>query len=649
MGLGFITKSYRNRAMALVLPVVLAAVVLVTVLAYLFILSNVVEFQRENMETALAGMAGSLDSRISEARNTVSVLGSRPLSLTDAAAALELAHAAAPVFFTLFVSDPAGGVITAVGETISEQVILPPFETFDTSIPENGRRSVFIGSVERIPPSMTPVFLLAVPVRLVDPARKGREIDAVAGGYVDINRLFDSCVASFVPLRTSHVFLADAAGKTLARSGDDVATSVFLAKSGGVKESETLFHKDAGGTRYLSVVRPCLDGWWVVGLSVPVKALFTHMGRLVAYSILLGFITIALVSLVTWLVTGMMVGMINRLADNLRNIVEGKGDLTRRLEVRGADEIAELATWFNRFVEKLGQMITSIAQKASRVDEAARVLQEFSGEMTQTAGSLRNLSKAVVTSTDEMNMNMASVSTTMEEYAHNLDTMASATEQMTATIDQITESSGVSMKRTNQAVSYTNTVHESVKDLNESMETIGGITDTIARISGQTNLLALNAAIEAARAGEKGRGFAVVAGEIKTLAGETDAATSNIHSRVSDIQGSSRSTLEAIEKIADIIHTIDEVVSTTAAALEQQSASTKEIAANIMQASSGIQDVHKRISQSSSMLGGVAREIKTLDDRSRVIFDKSEAINRRSAELAVIADELNIMAKQYKV
>jgi len=294
---------------------------------------------------------------------------------------------------------------------------------------------------------MTPVFLVAVPVRRVDAA--GQESDGVVGGYVDIHRLFQSCVASFVPLRTSHVFLADAAGKTLARSGEDVATAVFLAKKTGVKESESLFHKDASGTRYLSVVRPCLDGWWVVGLSVPMKALFTDLPKLILYSVLLGILTVLLVSLMTWVVTGMMVKMITRLTDNLKDIVEGKGDLT--------------------------------------------------------------------------------------------------------------------------------------------------------------NLLALNATIEAARAGIQGRGFAVVAGEIKSLAGETDVATKNIHDRECGIQDSSQSTIDAIEKIAHLIHAIDDVVSNTATALEQQSASTREIASNIMQASEGIQDVHKRMSQSTTVLSGAEK------------------------------------------
>ena len=128
MGLGFITKSYRDRVMALVLPVVVGAVVVVTLLAYVFIRSNVVEFQRENMETALVGMAAGLETRITEARNAISVLGSRPIRLADGEAALELAHAAAPSFFALFLSDPAGGVEAAVGEKIAEQVFLPPFE-----------------------------------------------------------------------------------------------------------------------------------------------------------------------------------------------------------------------------------------------------------------------------------------------------------------------------------------------------------------------------------------------------------------------------------------------------------------------------------------------------------------------------------------
>ena len=130
---------------------------------------------------------------------------------------------------------------------------------------------------------------------------------------------------------------------------------------------------------------------------------------------------------------------------------------------------------------------------------------------------------------------------------------------------------------------------------------IGKVTETISEISSQTNLLALNATIEAARAGAAGKGFAVVAGEIKALAQQTATATEDIKSRISGVQNSTSSGIAEIEKISRVIFEVSDIVGSIAAAIEEQTVSTKDIARNIAEASFGVNDVNERIAQSSEV------------------------------------------------
>src|SRR5450755_3889605 len=127
-----------------------------------------------------------------------------------------------------------------------------------------------------------------------------------------------------------------------------------------------------------------------------------------------------------------------------------------------------------------------------------------------------------------------------------------------------------------------------MNQLGQAAREIGKVTETINEISSQTNLLALNATIEAARAGSAGKGFAVVANEIKLLAQQTASATEDIKVRIGGVQSSAADGIAEVERVSRIIHEVSDLVSSIAAAIEEQTTVTKDIARNIAHASNGV-------------------------------------------------------------
>ena len=336
-------------------------------------------------------------------------------------------------------------------------------------------------------------------------------------------------------------------------------------------------------------------------------------------------------------------------ANMLRDISEGEGDLTQRLPVETADEIGQLSQYFNNFVSKLQSVIAGIADNARTVASSATELSAVSSQTTQSVHSLASKTVTVAAAAEEMSSNIASVAAGMEQATSNLASVAAATEQMTSTIGEIAQNTERASTTTEGATSQVDSFASVLRRLGEAAQEIGKVTETIAAISSQTNLLALNATIEAARAGDAGRGFAVVANEIKELALKTAEATSDIRDRISGIQSATGSAVSDIDRIVNVIGEVNSIVANIAAAIEEQSAVTREVANNIAQATEDVQDANIRSTEMFTVSRDITRDINAVDTVTSDISSGGEQVHESAEELSKLAEDLNVLVGQFKI
>jgi methyl-accepting chemotaxis protein len=177
----------------------------------------------------------------------------------------------------------------------------------------------------------------------------------------------------------------------------------------------------------------------------------------------------------------------------------------------------------------------------------------------------------------------------------SVESVASASEQLSASINDISQQAAHAAGIASRAVNQARETDSTVQGLAKSAGRIGEVVGLINTIAAQTNLLALNATIEAARAGEAGRGFAVVASEVKSLASQTAKATDEISEQISDIQKVAGDAIDAIKGIGSIIGEVNEVATAIAAAVQEQGAATQEITRSTQYAAQGTKNVSDNI------------------------------------------------------
>jgi methyl-accepting chemotaxis protein len=236
----------------------------------------------------------------------------------------------------------------------------------------------------------------------------------------------------------------------------------------------------------------------------------------------------------------------------------------------------------------------------------------------------------------------------MEQTTTNLSSVASATEEMSATVGEIASNAEKARSISGEATTQAQAISTMMKELGRAAQDIGKVTETITSISAQTNLLALNATIEAARAGAAGKGFAVVANEIKELAQQTASATEDIKSKISSIQASTGGAMGDIEKIAEVIKEVGEIVSSIAAAIEEQSTVTKDVATNIAQASVGVKDANERVSQTASVSQDIAKDIANMSGTVGTLVSGADQVHSSSLELTGLAQQLKDRVSQFR-
>jgi len=362
-----------------------------------------------------------------------------------------------------------------------------------------------------------------------------------------------------------------------------------------------------------------------------------------------GLLAVLLTGLVWAFVANTIVKPIKNAVASLKDIAQGEGDLTMRLNASTKDEVGELGFWFNTFIEKLQGIVKQISENSNSVNAASHQLSVIAKDLSSGAEDTSQRAANVATASEEMSANLNNVAAAMEQSATNTNMVASASEEMTSTIKEIADNAERARNISSQAVHQAKNASEKMGELGLAAEKIGMVTETITEISEQTNLLALNATIEAARAGEAGKGFAVVANEIKDLARQTAQATLNIKNQINDVQRTTQVTVVEINQISEVISGVNEIVTTIATAVEEQTAATREIADNIAQASQGIQEVNENVSQSSAVAGQITEDISKVNVAANGISESSKKVQANSEDLQRMAVELNTIVGNFKV
>lgn len=320
-----------------------------------------------------------------------------------------------------------------------------------------------------------------------------------------------------------------------------------------------------------------------------------------------GLVMLAFVVLVCaaawWMVQYKVVQPLHMLAGRMQDIAEGEGDLTRRVEVEGHNEIDEVGIWFNVFIGRVEDIVRRVAQHAATLGTAAEELAHTAHDTASQATQQQEQAERITVTMNEMSSAVQEISQTTQVAAEDARKAEESAHTGGKTVQSTVQTIGDLLKANQETSSR-------IEDLGRSSDAIGKIISVIDDIAGQTNLLALNASIEAARAGEQGRGFAVVAGEVRRLAERTSEATKEIDQTVRAIQQGTAEAVEAMrssmshvesgvasarsagEALTSIIHgseSVQKMVTQIAAAATQQSYSTQSVSTNVNEIAAIIQ------------------------------------------------------------
>ncbi len=385
----------------------------------------------------------------------------------------------------------------------------------------------------------------------------------------------------------------------------------------------------------ISYVKHFKPWGWIVGTGIYVDDVTAQMNKLRWIVYISTAILAILLLAIAFGVGKIIVRPLRQSNEAVKQIAEGGGDLTKRVDIKSSDEIGKMAQNVNKMLDAYSVMIKNIISSAGNVVITVDSLKEKTHKSVEGAQNQAKQASHIATAAEEMTQ-------TITDIAKNASV---ASETSIKAMDTATKGKEVADGAVNSVGRvYTSTVElaSMVDKLNNRANEIGDIVTVIKDIADQTNLLALNAAIEAARAGEQGRGFAVVADEVRKLAERTIKATAEISGKISAVQGESEQTMKSMSEasaevtkateyirqvgeflnyIVEKVQKVRDQITQIATAVEEQSAASEEVAGNIEKTSA------------------ISREMEAM----------SEEIMSEVNSLLHIADELKSSTSGFKV
>lgn len=372
---------------------------------------------------------------------------------------------------------------------------------------------------------------------------------------------------------------------------------------------------------------------WVVVASANVDE-FMALANQIEKTLVIGTIvlTLLLVLINTFLADRMIAKPLNALRDNIKDIASGEGDLTKKMAVKGEDEVAQASEQINHFIEKVRKTINEIKSVSS---ENSSIANEFSSTTMQTGKRVEETTHLVSATTEqskrirnEMQDSIEKAKTNKEELSKALGYVSEANTSILHLNSEIQHSAHTEIEMARR-----------IEHLSSEASQVKDILTVISDIAEQTNLLALNAAIEAARAGEHGRGFAVVADEVRKLAERTQKSLTEINATINVIVQSITESSEGmnanakkVEELASVSQTVEAKISQMAEVMKKAITMSEATVNDYVQSGEKVKGVIDTIGQINTLSGENARSVEEMSSAANHLSSMSETLNTKLSQ-----------------
>jgi len=685
---------------------VLLALAIVSIIAVNTARTIIIESWREQLMEEADSHAEMIDIYIAERIGDIGIISRNPVIADPKAEAHdkkkvleEMKQQYAGTYEDIILVDPQGNLIAATGETVRDNY--RDAEWFASTI---HNRNVYYeyGNNEdlemRIVTFSSPVISTTGEVLGVIASRMSMEkIDRILNGIIEdfVKRDIEGSYPYIVDKEGILVWhpAKEKIGKENIATRDDRLGQIARKMING--DSDSAQYEYEGVKKLVGYIpmtgSGLYDGFgWSLAVTLTEEELLEPIRMVTWFLTIIGLILFIIASVIIFMLIKIRLKPLVQTTNMLKDIAEGKGDLTKKITVSTNDEIGQMSGYFNLFVEKIRSIVRDIydntitlnessanllgvAENMSALSEemnaqtmtASSAVEEISASITTTAATLAGTGdnmNIIASAVEEMSATIRNLALTSEQtsagvgqvsglveqisgsiskvsesagdVSHSVNSVAAAVKQINVSLNEVSRNCERSIQITAHAEDTANNTNSIIEKLNNSSKQIGKIVDVINDIADQTNMLALNAAIEAAGAGEAGKGFAVVANEVKELAKQTAEATEEISQQIEKMQTDMSEAVKATDAITDVIRGITQITNTIAAAVTEQSATTGDISNSIILAADRVNKITEEITAIANNAKNVAVNVAEAAKGVSEIARSASELSIASAEVA---------------